>query len=91
MLTERELENGNPFLVTQAAKPMRASPGASCIPTKPAMDSMQRYTLTDPTKLNRTWLVLRNETCNCRLQDRGELPALLDASKEPGDNPQLLV
>eukprot|EP00959_Pyramimonas_sp_CCMP1952_P374543 7844099-Pyramimonas_sp.AAC.1 len=74
---------------------MRAFPGASHILTKPAIDSIQRRTQTDSTELDRTWLalgnvVLGNETGHNRLQDRGELPVLLDASKDPGNNPEML-
>eukprot|EP00959_Pyramimonas_sp_CCMP1952_P336760 7051560-Pyramimonas_sp.AAC.1 len=62
ILHKRELKNGSSFLVAQAAKPMRTFPGASYILTKPAIYSKQRHAHTDSTKLDRTWLVLRNET-----------------------------
>ena len=91
ILHENELKNGYSSLVTQTAKPMRAFPGASHILTNSTIDSIKRHTQPDSTKLDSAWLVLGNETGYNRLQYRRELPMLLDASKEPGYNPQLLV
>eukprot|EP00959_Pyramimonas_sp_CCMP1952_P085383 1785586-Pyramimonas_sp.AAC.1 len=91
VLREHELKHGNTLLMTQATKPMRSFPRASNTLTKPAIHTIQRHAPADTTKLDRAWLVLGYETCNDRLQDRGGLPVLLDTSKKPGDDSQLLV
>eukprot|EP00959_Pyramimonas_sp_CCMP1952_P279150 5836364-Pyramimonas_sp.AAC.1 len=42
---------------------MRSFPRASNTLTKPAIHTIQRHTQADATKLDRAWLVLRNEAC----------------------------